>query len=130
MNIPDLLSINTDPFLLFFGSFYLVLGLSLFFAAKHWHDFVKLFIENDSLSLVIGTLSLPISLFVIFFYDNWDSLASTVLMVLGYIGFVKALVLLLRPGWIQRFLNMGFIHKYMWLDGLSGVVLGLALLLL
>lgn len=122
--------VNADPFLLFFGTFYIVLGLSIFLAAKHWQEFIKLFIENDSLSLVIGIMSLPISLFVIFFYDNWDTLASTILMVLGYIGLVKALMLLLRPSILQGFLKKGLIQKYLWLDGFSGVVLGAAMLLL
>ena len=122
--------VNTDPFLLFFGTFYIVLGLSIFLAAKHWQEFIKLFIENDSLSLVIGIMTLPISLFVVFFYDNWESLASTILMVLGYIGLVKALMLLLRPSLLQGFLDRGIIQKYLWLDGLSGVILGAAMLLL
>ena len=129
--MPDIANlINTDPFLLFFGTFYLVLGLSIFFASKSWHDFVKLFVENDSLSLVMGVLTLPISLFVVVFYDNWDGIAPTILMVLGYIGLLKAAVLLLRPKWVQKYLNMGFVQKYLWLDGVSGIVLGVALLIL
>ncbi len=122
--------INTDPFLLFFGSFYLVLGLSIFLAEKQWKDFIALFIENDALSLVMGVLILPIALFIIVFYDNWDGLAPTILMVMGYIGLVKALILLLRPGWIQHFLDKGFLNKYLWIDGVSGVILGLAILVL
>ncbi len=122
--------INTDPFLIFFGTFYLVLGLSMFFASKHWHEFVKLFIENESLSLVLGVLSLPISLFIVVFYDDWSTLGSTILMVLGYIGLLKSFVLLLRPGWVQSFLGKGYIQRYLWLDGISGIVLGVAMLLL
>lgn len=126
--------INTDPFLLFFGSFYAVLGLSIFISAKHWQEFIALFVENDALSLVLGVLSLPISLFVVVFYNNWDSLASIILMVLGYISLIKALMLLLRPTWLQNFLRAGlqkqYIQKYLWLDGLSGVILGAALLVL
>ena len=126
--------INTDPFLLFFGSFYAVLGLSIFLSAKHWHEFIALFVENDALSLVLGVLSLPISLFVVVFYNNWESLASIILMVLGYVSLVKALALLLRPAWIQNFLKIGlqkgYIQQYLWLDGLSGVALGGAMLVL
>ena len=126
--------INTDPFLLFFGSFYAVLGLSIFISSKYWQEFIALFVENDALSLVLGVLSLPISLFVVVFYNNWDTLASIILMVLGYISLFKALTLLLRPRWIQNFLKAGlkkgYIQKYLWLDGLSGVILGAALLVL
>lgn len=128
MDIANL--INTDPFLLFFGSFYLVLGLSMFFASKHWQEFVKLFIEHESLSLVLGILSLPISLFIVVFYDNWETLGSTILMVLGFIGLLKSLVMLLRPAWVQGFLGKGYIQKYLWLDGLSGIILGVAMLVL
>lgn len=122
--------INTDPFLLFFGSFYLVLGLSCFFARKPWEEFAALFVNNDALSLVAGILVLPISLSIIAFYNNWDSLASTILMVIGYLAFLKALALLMRPGLIQAFVKKDFVAKWIWLDGISGVGLGLALLVL
>lgn len=122
--------LNTDPFLLFFGGFFLVLGLSCFFAKKAWEDFIALFVDNDALSLMFGILVLPVSLFIIVFYDNWSTLSSTVLMVIGYLGFLKALVLLLRPRMIQGLLKKEFVQKWLWLDGLSGIVLGLALLVL
>lgn len=128
MNIADY--INTEPFLLFFGSFYLVLGLSCFFARKPWEDFIALFVDNDALSLVMGVLILPIALSIIAFYNNWETLASTILMVIGWLGFVKALVLLMRPSLIQGLLRKEFVHKWLWLDGISGIILGLAILLL
>ncbi|MEM7651359.1 MAG: hypothetical protein AAF204_04675 [Pseudomonadota bacterium] len=124
------ISVNTDPFLLFFGSFYMVLGLSCFFAKEHWEDFIKLFVENDTLSLVMGIFLLPISLFIIVFYDNWETLASIVLMVMGYMGFLKSLVLLLRPKMFQKMLSKRFVQKWLWLDGLSGIAIGAAMVLL
>ena len=122
--------LNTDPFLVFFGSFYIVLGLSVFFAKKPWEEFISLLIQHDALSLILGILVLPISLFIIVFYNNWDGLAPTVLMVIGYIGFVKAVTLLLWPKVFQNFLRTEFVRKWMWLDGVSGIVLGLSMLLL
>ena len=122
--------INTDPFLLFFGTFYLVLGLSILMAKAQWLDFITIFTKNESLPLVFGILSLPISLFVVVFYNNWSDLAPIILMVLGYIGLAKALILLIRPGWIQQWVAQGFVHKWLWLDGASGIILGAAMLLL
>ncbi len=122
--------INTDPFLLFFGGFYLVLGMSCLFTTKPWREFVDLFIQHDSISLVMGIIVLPISLSIIVFYNNWDGLASIILMVIGYLAFLKALALLLKPSLIQNLLKKNFVRQWMWLDGLSGMVLGLALLLL
>ena len=124
------ISVNTDPFLLFFGSFYMVLGLSCFFAKEHWEEFIKLFVDNDTLSLVMGIFVLPISLFIIVFYDNWESLASIILMVIGYMGFLKALFLLLRPKAFQKLLSKRFVQKWLWLDGISGILIGGAMLLL
>ena len=89
--------VNTDPFLIFFGSFYMVLGFSAFLAPKSWEDFIDLFIENDALSLIMGILVLPIGLFIVVFYNNWETLGSIILMVIGYLALVKALVLLIRP---------------------------------
>ena len=129
MDIANYINTN-DPFLLFFGSFYLVLGLSIFFAAKHWREFISLFIQNDSLSLVLGILSLPMSLSIIVFYIGDDTIGSTILIVLGYIGFIKSMILLLRPSLVQGFLNKGHIQKYLWVDGVSGIILGAAMLLL
>lgn len=122
--------VNEDPFLLFFGCFYIVLGLSAFLAPKSWEDFIDLFVENDALSLVMGILVLPISLFIIFFYNNWEPIGSTVLMVIGYLALLKSVVLLLRPSVAQKFLKMDFVRKWLWLDGLSGIALGLALIVL
>ena len=122
--------INTEPFLLFFGGFYLVLGLSCFFARQPWEEFTALFIDNDALSLVAAILVLPISLSIIAFYNNWETLASTILMVIGYLAFFKALILLMRPRLIQAFVQKEFVRKWIWLDGISGIILGLALLLL
>lgn len=122
--------VNTDPFLLFFGTLYIVLGLSMLLAEKQWRDFMALFIASDSLSLVLGAITLPISLFIVVFYNNWLEIASIILMVLGYMGIVKSLILLLRPVWVQKFLKIGFVQKWLWLDGLSGIVLGTAMLVL
>jgi len=122
--------INTDPFLLFFGSFFLVLGFSCFFAKKPWEEFIALFIDNDALSLVMGIMILPVALFIIVFYSNWETLSSTILMVIGYMAFLKALVLLMKPSLIQGFLQREFVQKWLWLDGISGIALGLAMLVL
>jgi len=127
-NLPSL--INQDPFLLFFGAFLLVLGLSCFFARDAWEEFAALFADNDSLSLIFGILLLPVALSIIAFYNNWDSLASTVLMVVGWIALVKSLSLLMRPQIIQGFIQKEFVRKWLWLDGLSGVALGAAMLFL
>ncbi len=122
--------ITDDQFLLFFGAFYLVLGVSCFFAKNTWEEFIALFVDNDALSLVMGILILPIALFIIFFYDNWESLGSIVLMVIGYLALLKSLVLLMKPSLIQGLLRKEFVKKWLWLDGLSGIALGLALLVL
>ena len=122
--------VNTDPFLLFFGTFYIVLGLSCVFAKSHWEDFIELFVKYDAVSLFFGILVLPISLFIIFFYNNWESVGSIILMVLGYMGFVKAVSLLLWPKVLQGLMNKEFVKKWLWLDAISGVALGSAMLVL
>jgi hypothetical protein len=127
----EFIELNTaDHFLLFFGSFYIILGFSAFFAQKSWEDFTDLFIDNDALSLVMGVLILPLSLFIIVIYNSWDSLSSIILMVTGYIMFAKSTVMLLRPQLIQNMLSRQFIRKWIWLDGLSGITLGLSMLIL
>ncbi len=122
--------VNSEPFLLFFGSFYIVLGLSAFLSPKSWEDFIDLFIENDALSLMIGILVLPISLSIIFFFNDWDTLSSTIVMVIGYLLFLKALALLLCPSLLQFILKKNFVRKWLWLDGLSGIIIGIAILIL
>lgn len=124
-------AVNTeDPFLLFFGGFYLVLGLSCFFARQAWQEFAALFVDNDALSLVMGILVLPVSLSIIAFYNNWETIASTVLMVVGWLALAKAIALLMRPSLIQGFVKKEFVRKWLWLDGVSGILLGLSMLIL
>jgi hypothetical protein len=122
--------INTDPFLVFFGGFYIVLGLSMFLAKAKWQEFISLLEQYDALSLVLGILVLPISLFIIVFYNNFDGLAPTILTITGYIGFAKAVLLLLWPKIFQKFIRLGFVRKWLWLDGVSGIILGVAILVL
>ena len=122
--------INQDPFLLFFAGIYMTLGFSCFFARRAWEEFLALFVDNDALSLVMGILILPISLSIIAFYNNWETLGSTILMVAGWLAFLKAVTLLMRPSLIQNFVKKEFVQKWIWLDGVSGIALGAALLLL
>ena len=122
--------INDDPFLMFFGCFYLVLGLSCFFARHAWQEFAQLFVDNDALSLVLGIIILPISLSIIAFYWNWETIGSTILMVSGGLAFIKSVALLMRPSLIQRFVKREFVRKWLWLDGVSGIALGTAMLVL
>lgn len=123
------ITVNTDPFLLFFGSFYVILGLSCVFAKEQWEEFIKLFVKHDSLSLFLGVLVLPISLFIVFFYNDWNTIGSTVLMVLGYMGLVKSVLMLLRPSIFQNILKKEFVQQWLWLDAVSGIVLGGIMLL-
>ena len=130
-NIHSALSyINTEPFLLFFGGFFLVLGFSCFFARKAWEDFILLFIQYDALSLVLGVLTLPISLAIIAFYNDWETLASTILMVIGWLGLFKSIALLMKPSLMQAVVKKEFVRKWLWLDGFSGIILGVAMLIL
>ena len=107
-----------------------MLGFSCFFARQAWQEFAALFVDNDALSLVMGILILPISLSIIAFYNNWETIGSTVLMVVGILAFIKALALLMRPSLIQSFVKKDFVRKWLWLDGLSGILLGAAMLVL
>ncbi|MAF98343.1 MAG: hypothetical protein CMH26_06890 [Micavibrio sp.] len=129
-NIQFIEFINTDPFLLFFGAFYLVIGFSFFFARKAWEEFLNLFVQHDSLSLVMGVVLLPISLAIIAFFNDWTSLASIVLMVIGWLALLKSIILLVLPGIVQKFIRREFVQKWLWLDGVSGLIIGAALLLL
>ena len=96
-------ALNTDPFLLFFGSFYIILGLSFIFAKTQWKEFIALFVEYDALSLFLGVIVLPISLFIIMFYNNWDTIGSIILMVIGYLGFAKSILLLIFSERIAKY---------------------------
>ena len=122
--------INTDPFLIFFGTFYIILGVSAFLAKRSWEEAIVLFQENRALHLMTGVMMLPISLFIIVFYNDWSTIGSTVLMVIGYLCLIKALLMLIKPKKVQNFLRFGFVQKWLWLDGLSGILIGLALLIL
>ena len=78
----------------------------------------------------MGIIVLPIALFIVVFYNDWSSVASTVLMVIGYMALLKALILLVKPCIMQAILKRDFVRKWIWLDGIAGMLLGLALLFL
>lgn len=122
--------VNIDPFLVFFGSFYIVLGLSLFCTPKAWRDFIKLFQENDAVSLILGIIMLPISLFIIVFYNDWEGTASKILMLIGYLGLFKSLFLLMWPAQMQRIAKNEKLLGPLWLYGILAIGIGGALIVL
>lgn len=123
--------INTDPFLLFFGTFFLVMGLSIFFAADAWKEYTKMLGENKALLLIGGVINLPVGLFIVMFYNSWDGLASSLLMIVGIISLLKAIALLTKPEQIQKLLRDGKLTlKPFWLQGLPALVIGAGLLVL
>jgi hypothetical protein len=122
--------VNTDPFLVFFGSFYLVMGLSVFFARKPWEEFMGLFAQNDAVSLIMGIITLPISLFIVVFYNDWVGAGSKILMVIGYLGILKALLFLLNPAKAQALLEKCRTFVPFWAHGLLAMLIGVALITL
>lgn len=122
------ITVNTDPFLLFFGSFFVILGFSVFFAKKAWEDFLDIFSKYSAVPLIIGFMALPISLFIIFFYSDWSTMASTILMAIGYLVFVKSVVFMVFPAFVQGLVDKDAIIKPFWLRGVIAIVLGTALL--
>ncbi len=127
MTIP----INTDPFLLFFGCFFLVMGISIFSSARAWQEYLTLLSKSKALLLVGGVMNLPIGLFIVTFYNNWNGLAETVLMAIGIMALIKAIVLLTKPDFMQKLLvHDKLTIKPFWVNGAISVVVGLILLLL
>lgn len=122
--------VNTDPFLLFFGSFFVILGFSVFFAKQAWEDFLDIFSKYSAVPLIIGFMALPVSLFIIFFFNNWETLASTVLMAIGYLVFVKSVVFMVFPEFVQGLVKKEALIKPFWLRGVIAVALGASLLIL
>lgn len=122
--------INTDPFLVFFGSLYLVMGLSVFFARAAWEEFMALFAQNNAVNLIAGIITLPIALFIVVFYNDWNGTASIILMVIGYLGLLKSFLLLLQPSLAQSMVRKYQTMKPSWTQGCLAIAIGLALLIL
>lgn len=122
---------NSDPFLIFFGLFYIIIGLSNLIIPKAWDDFIAVFGKNETtISVATGLLMLPLGLFIVVFYNNWTGFASALLMVIGYIILIKACMLLSVPGLVQKMAEKKIMVPPVWLRGVFALAIGLALLLL
>lgn len=123
--------LNTDPFLVLFGCMYLIVGASIFLKPVAWKEFCNLYIRSEPICLITGVVMLPLALYVVVFYNNWNGISSILLMGLAYWALIEAIVLLLRPSLIQNLLAEDkFILKPFWLHGVVSIVIGAALLVL
>ena len=123
--------INTDPYLLFGGCFFLVMGLSIFFAGPAWQEYMSLLSKSKALLLIGGVVNLPIGLFILMFYNKWDGIAEVILMVVGILALIKSLALLAKPDMVQKLLSDKKLSlKPFWIHGVISLVVGIALIVL
>lgn len=126
-----MISVNNDPFLLFFGGFFLVMGVSIFFSKEAWEEYLDMLSKSKALLLIGGVINLPIGLFIVTFYNNWNGLAETVLMAVGILALVKSVILLTKPDYMQKLLATDKLTiKPFWMNGVAASVVGAILLVL
>lgn len=121
--------ITDDPYLKFFGLFYLVAAASLMITPKSWHVLIERIAEDRGTCLLMGLITLMFSLVILVIHDDWESSTGhLILSIIGVLVFIKSLFYLLAPGIMQKMAGCSCMRSYLWFYGFIAASIGIILL--
>ena len=108
------------------GMVLMVLGVSILLKKHNWDKFLEK--HNDEVSLLpLGCISLVFGSFVVMYYDfsMWSNSKELIVLVLGYLGLVKAFLLLFVPAHGLKLVNwLKRMPYYTYFEGVMAALLG------
>lgn len=100
------------------GLYMTVISLIFFFRRKSFEGSFTKIAENPATETLAGTIALLIGTLLVVGHNIWSPDATIVITILGWIIFIKGIVLLTFPGFIKRLTNKFFkkrIYSIMWM---------------
>ena len=79
----------------------LIYGLSHFLQAKRWGRFLSILLEGEQAPFIIGSLTLPLGLFIVIGHNIWVLDFPVIITVCGWGMVIKSIAYLLFPGCIK-----------------------------
>ena len=106
------------------GLVYFVIGAGMFFNAEFYKRTMIDYSKSGPAMFVSGILSLVIGCLLVTFHNTWDWNWSIIITIVGWIAFLKGVMILVSPGITNR------VMKFMRLEEMNFKILGMILALL
>jgi uncharacterized protein YjeT (DUF2065 family) len=117
-------------FAMFFCLYFFSCGLALLFNPKVFSDAVNDFLNSRGQMLLGGIMALMLGSFVVSFHGYYELNWPILITIIGWISFLKGVVYLLAPQYIQGLAKFYQTSKALRINGVVCLVLGLFFLYL
>lgn len=99
-----------QAFEVFYGVWFIVLGVSLFTAHHQWKKQIAFWLEHPEQYFVLAFVFLPIGVFTILLHNVWHG-AAVIVTLLGWIVTIKACLMFCMPSLLYRFVNTTWLKR-------------------
>jgi hypothetical protein len=81
----------------FFSVIYLCIGVGMIFNSEFYKKMIGDFVENASIMYLGGIMALAVGFLLVTFHNTWLACPSTIITVIGWMAFIKGIVILVQP---------------------------------
>jgi uncharacterized protein YjeT (DUF2065 family) len=111
-----------------FGFVFMLVGLSHLLQPTRWSDFFSWLRAKPFGAFIVVIFTLPVSVVIIAFHNDWDLRPSLFLTLAGWIILVKCVIYALYPAAFNRVATKGASNKGFAMAGIAIIVLSAAML--
>lgn len=87
---------------------YLAFGFGLLFSSQFYKREIPKLVENPVLLIYDGFVATVLGCLMIYYHNTWESNWTTIITVIGWIGFIKGISLLIFPESYKMYKNTIF----------------------
>lgn len=111
-----------------FGVAYVIIGLGLFFNSQYYSKAYVEMMKNSALLMTVSLVALVVSIVIVLVHNVWEWQWYVIVTLLGWIGLVKAFLLVVFPKQMVGFSAAMLKNKiFVMLGGLFFTALGVVL---
>lgn len=93
------------------GLLYFVIGLGMFFNPKFYKKRLSEYAKSDTSLFISGILALVIGYLLITFHNTWDWNKGIIITIVGWIAFLKGVMILAIPKITDRVMELMKLEK-------------------
>lgn len=93
------------------GLLYFVIGLGMFFNPKFYKKRLNEYAKSDTSLFISGILALVIGYLLITFHNTWDWNKGIIITIVGWIAFLKGVIILAIPKMTDRVMELMKLEK-------------------
>ena len=109
-----------------FGLFFLAIGLGMLINLSFYEGMFRSLLESAPVFFLMGMINLIVGFLFVTFHNTWVGGWSVVITLIGWIAFIKGLVILILPN-VQKSIAKSFVDKkgMFVVEGIIVLILGL-----